>query len=92
MVQQLAPNNFAGVLSPALKVGQLANFISPPLIQQLSNQETQARLEKDLCYYCNEKFVPDHRRQNPQLFMINILCHYHNSTLIKRIKSSGLGH
>jgi hypothetical protein len=26
--------------------------------------------EKGLCYYCDEKFVPGHRCQRPQLFMI----------------------
>jgi hypothetical protein len=40
-------------------------------VRQISNHEARERQEKGLCYYCDEKFIPCHRCQRPQLFMIS---------------------
>jgi hypothetical protein len=39
-------------------------------VGRISTQEARERREKGLCYYCDEKFIPGHRCQRPQLFMI----------------------
>ncbi|RWR80054.1 hypothetical protein CKAN_00866600 [Cinnamomum micranthum f. kanehirae] len=44
---------------------------APP--KWLSWVEMQKRREKGLWFGCNEKFVPDHRCQTPQVFLIEVL-------------------
>lgn len=56
-----------GVLGP--HPHQRANP-TPPNFRRITNQEARERREKGLCYYCDEKFIPGHRCERPQLFMI----------------------
>lgn len=42
----------------------LSNF------HRITNQKAREQLEKGLYYYCDEKFIPDHRYEHPQLCMI----------------------
>jgi len=64
VITKASLNPTAGVLGPPQ--GQRIN--SP--FHKITNQEAKDRREKGLCYYCDEKFVPRHRCQRPQLFMI----------------------
>lgn len=41
--------------------------------KRLSWDEMQKRREKGLCFGCNEKFVPGHHCQTPQVFLIEVL-------------------
>jgi hypothetical protein len=43
---------------------------TPASFRRITNQMAREQREKGLCYYCDEKFVPGHRCQRPQLFMI----------------------
>ncbi|KAH9699581.1 hypothetical protein KPL71_024420 [Citrus sinensis] len=65
------PNTTASVLGPppAQKKNQNSNN-TPISFRRITNQEARERREKGLCYYCDEKFVPGHRCERPQLFMI----------------------
>ena len=38
--------------------------------KRITSNEARERREKGLCYYCDERFLPGHRCQRPQLFMI----------------------
>ena len=42
----------------------------PANFRRITTQEARERREKGLCYYCDEKFIPGHRCERPQLFMI----------------------
>lgn len=59
--QPLATALVQGVLGPAL-----TNRTRVPNFHRLSAQ----RRERDLCFYCDEKFMPEHHCAWPQLFMI----------------------
>jgi hypothetical protein len=61
-------NPTAGVLGPAQ--GPRLPVSSNTSFHRITNQEARERREKGLCYYCDERFVPGHRCQRPQLFMI----------------------
>ncbi|KAL5751710.1 hypothetical protein ACOSQ2_022217 [Xanthoceras sorbifolium] len=50
-------------------IGLGSPFSSTP-VRRITGQEAKERREKGLCYYCNEKFIPDHSCQRPQFFMI----------------------
>ncbi|KAK1583474.1 hypothetical protein Q3G72_024086 [Acer saccharum] len=62
--------------SPASLLGpypsQNSNTAANPIpsFRQITGQEARERRAKGLCFYCDEKFVPGHRCQCPQLFMI----------------------
>ncbi|KAJ0051454.1 hypothetical protein Pint_03499 [Pistacia integerrima] len=60
-----------GVLgpSPTQRINQSSNT-QPATFRRITNQEARERREKGLCYYCDKKFVPGHRCERPQLFMI----------------------
>jgi hypothetical protein len=62
-------SNTVGVLGPPPNLRQNMNPTSN--VRRISNQETQERQEKGLYYYCDDKFIPGHRCQRPQLFMIS---------------------
>jgi hypothetical protein len=62
-------NPTAGVLGPAQ--GPRLPVSSNTSFHRITNQEARERREKGLCYYCDERFVPGHRCQRPQLFMIS---------------------
>ncbi|XP_052299962.1 uncharacterized protein LOC127903656 [Citrus sinensis] len=64
------PNTTASVLGlpPTQKNQNSSN--TPISFRRITNQEARERREKGLCYYCDEKFVPGHRCERPQLFMI----------------------
>ncbi|KAK9214598.1 hypothetical protein WN944_006591 [Citrus x changshan-huyou] len=70
VMQPPISNSSVGILDPPPKANQTANANTPPHIQWLTNQEARARREKGLCYFCDEKFIPGHHCQRPQLFMI----------------------
>jgi len=61
-------SNTVGVLGPPPNLQQNMNLTSN--VGRISTQEARERREKGLCYYCDEKFIPGHRCQRPQLFMI----------------------
>jgi hypothetical protein len=68
MLTSMVPtNSAAGVLRPP--PSQRATP-SPKSFRRITNQEAKERREKGLCYYCDEKFIPGHRCELPQLFMI----------------------
>ena len=46
------------------------NQTSPGGFKRITSQEAKDRQARGLCFYCGEKFVPGHRCQRPQLFMI----------------------
>jgi len=61
----------AGVLGPPQGPRISTSPSAPPTsFHRITNQEARERREKSLCYYCDEKFIPGHRYQRPQLFMI----------------------
>jgi hypothetical protein len=62
-------STIVGVLGPLPNLQK--NMNSTSNVRQISNQEARERQEKGLCYYCDEKFIPGHRCQRPQLFMIS---------------------
>lgn len=65
------PNPSAGILGPipSQRSGKGSN--TPTLsFRRITNQEARERLEKGLCYYCDEKYSLGHRCECPQLFMI----------------------
>ncbi|GFS38385.1 hypothetical protein Acr_00g0057160 [Actinidia rufa] len=47
-----------------------SNTTSSAPFKRITGQEARARREKGLCYYCDEKYIPGHCCNNPQLFMI----------------------
>ncbi|KAJ8751592.1 hypothetical protein K2173_016841 [Erythroxylum novogranatense] len=59
------PSIAPGLLGPGPMVKS-----GPSNFRRLSSQEARERREKGLCFYCDEKFVPGHKCNNPQLFMI----------------------
>ncbi|KAJ0077271.1 hypothetical protein Patl1_35304 [Pistacia atlantica] len=65
------PNPTAGVLGPppTQHINQ-SSTTQPATFRQITNQEARERREKGLCYYCDEKFIPGHRCERSQLFMI----------------------
>ena len=68
MMTTKAPTNpTTGILGPP--PSQRTNS-SPSPIRRITSQEARERREKGLCYYCDDKFVPGHRCERPQLFMI----------------------
>ncbi|KAK9230741.1 hypothetical protein WN944_023713 [Citrus x changshan-huyou] len=70
-VQRAVPNTSTGLLGPfpTSKINQSSSN-SSIRFRRITNQEARERREKGLCYYCDEKFLPGHRCQSPQLFMI----------------------
>jgi hypothetical protein len=56
----------------------------PATFHRITNQEARERREKGLCYYYDEKFIPGHRCEQPQLFMIEDSPH----TDIEGVESS----
>ncbi|KAH9648047.1 retrotrans gag domain-containing protein [Citrus sinensis] len=68
--QRIIPHHSSGVLGPppTSKVNQNASNSTIPF-RRITNQEARERQANGLCYYCDEKFVPGHRCQRPQLFM-----------------------
>lgn len=40
------------------------------MVHHITGQEAKERCEKGLCYYCDERYVPGHRCQHPQFFVI----------------------
>ncbi|KAL5771152.1 hypothetical protein ACOSP7_015306 [Xanthoceras sorbifolium] len=50
--------------------------MTPTTFQRITSQEARARREKDTCYYCDEKYVPGHHCQWPQLFIIDNSSHF----------------
>ena len=66
-----SPNPIAGVLGPppTQRINQSSNT-QLATFHRITNQEARERQEKGLCYYCDEKFIPSHRCEWPQLFMI----------------------
>ena len=65
------PNTIVSMLGPppVQKINQNCNN-TPISFRWITNREAREHKEKGLCYYCNEKFVPGHRCERPQLFMI----------------------
>ncbi|KAH9669753.1 hypothetical protein KPL70_021924 [Citrus sinensis] len=59
---RLQPNTTAGILgpSPPQKTTPMATPSQFPF-RRITGQETKARREKGLCYYCDEKYMPGHR-------------------------------
>lgn len=66
--QRNKPSTAVGLLGPPLT--QKTVPISISSIRRISGQEARDHCEKGLCFYCDEKFVPRHRCQCLQLFMI----------------------
>lgn len=71
---RLQPNTTASILgpSPPQKTTPMATP-SQLSFRRITGQESKARQEKGLCYYCDEKYVPGHRCERPQLFMLEDL-------------------
>ena len=69
--QRIIPHHSNGVLGPppTSKVNQNVSNSTIPF-RRITNQEARERRANGLCYYCDEKFVPGHCCQKPQLFMI----------------------
>ncbi|KAK9189481.1 hypothetical protein WN943_018078 [Citrus x changshan-huyou] len=69
--QRIIPHYSSGVLGPpqTSKINHNASNSTIPF-RRITNQEARERRANGLCYYCDEKFVPDYRCQRPQLFMI----------------------
>ncbi|KAH7520728.1 hypothetical protein FEM48_Zijuj08G0176100 [Ziziphus jujuba var. spinosa] len=63
-----AAQTSAGLLGPPL-ANRINSTDSLP-VRRISAQEARERRSKGLCFYCDEKFVPGHRCNKPQLFMI----------------------
>ncbi|KAK2646653.1 hypothetical protein Ddye_021848 [Dipteronia dyeriana] len=61
-------NSSPGILGPP--PSNKTNQPSPFSFRRITNQEARERREKGLSYYCDEKFLPGHHCQKPQLFMI----------------------
>nr|TKS13846.1 hypothetical protein D5086_0000049220 [Populus alba] len=72
LTSRVPTNSAAGVLGPP--PSQRATP-SPTSFRRITNQEARERREKGLCYYCDEKFIPGHRCERPQLFMIEDTSH-----------------
>jgi len=71
VIAKTSPNPTAGVLGPphGLRIN-ISPSAPPASFCRITNQEARERRETSLCYYCDEKFIPGHRCQHPQLFMI----------------------
>ena len=66
-----SPSPEAGLLGPPLNLNTSPTQVAPPVpIHRITGQEARARREKGLCYYCDEKFIPGHHCERPQLFML----------------------
>ena len=64
-------NNSPGLLGPPPAQRNNSNTSgngSP--FKRITSNEARERREKGLCYYCDKRFLPGHRCQRPQLFMI----------------------
>nr|TKR84335.1 hypothetical protein D5086_0000258830 [Populus alba] len=72
LTSRVPTNSAAGVLGPP--PSQRATPF-PTSFRRITNQEARERREKGLCYYCDEKFIPGHRYERPQLFMIEDTSH-----------------
>lgn len=59
--------NTMGLLGPA--PAQRTTHPTAP-IRRITGQEARERREKGLCFYCDERYVPEHRCSRPQLFMM----------------------
>lgn len=70
--QRFTPIPTAGILGPPPSQRGKPTATAPNSFRRITNQEARERREKGLCYYCDEKFVPGHRCERPQLFMIEI--------------------
>jgi len=63
------PTTNSGVLGLP-PVSKPVSTAAPSSFRRITNQEARERREKSLCFYCDERFIPGHRCQRPQLFMI----------------------
>jgi len=59
-----------GILGPPLASKQTVTNITT-LARWLISQEARERWLRGICFYCDEKFEPGHKCQQPQFFMIN---------------------
>ena len=62
-------------------------LLGPP-IHRITSNEAKEQREKGLCYYYDKKFIPGHRCQRPQLFMIeepSIPTHMNDQDLDKEL-------
>jgi len=41
--------------------------------KSIKNQEFEERRLKGLCFWCDDKFVPDHRCKNKRLYSLSII-------------------
>lgn len=70
-MQRSMPNNSTSLLSPPpTSKGNQGSSNSSVCFRRITNQKAREQCEKGLCYYCDEKFLPSHCCQSPQLFMI----------------------
>lgn len=53
------------LISPAKSLGILSSKPRP-----LTNSQREERRQKELCFYCDEKFVKGHECKKPQNFMM----------------------
>ncbi|KAH7544963.1 hypothetical protein FEM48_Zijuj01G0041900 [Ziziphus jujuba var. spinosa] len=66
--QRAAAQTSTGLLGPP-PANRINSTDSLP-VRRISAQEARERQSKGLCFYCDEKFVPGHRCNKPQLYMI----------------------
>ena len=66
--QKNNPNTLVRLLGPPPITKP--NQTSPGGFKRITSQEAKDRRARGLCFYCDEKFIPGHRCQRPQLFMI----------------------
>lgn len=67
-------NNAAKGLLPTPKVNEKTAGTNQQMCKFLTNEEMSARRAKGLCYYCDEKFSPEHalKHKKTQLFLMDV--------------------
>jgi len=66
MIVKASSNPTAEVLGlPQSQRIHIDSNTPPASFRKITNQETQERREKGLCYFCDEKFIPGHHCQWP---------------------------
>lgn len=76
ILKSVTPNpTSVGILDHPPVQGADSNSITQTPIRQITNQEAHDRRKKELCYYCDDKFMLDHRCKNPQVLMIEESLH-----------------
>ncbi|KAL5718323.1 hypothetical protein ACHQM5_011236 [Ranunculus cassubicifolius] len=75
LAPKVNPNPIVGLLGPPPNQRTAGPHAPQTTFRRITNQEARERREKGLCYYCDEKFVPGHRCERPQLFMIEDNLH-----------------